>query len=153
MAGNEKNFRMKIIKSNRRNFDKIFNAVIVSEEYLTKPMISYEDPILGLDNPYSEATCLILYLYSMELGSPQLYAEANRVARDMDLTHLKELGPFLSALRGITFWSERNKNTGDKVAEGSKLSDIKFNMGGSFLLCRGAPMKDEWVNPYLSTVG
>ena len=39
------------------------------------------DPILGLSNPYSKASCLLMQLYSMEIGSPQLYAEANRVAR------------------------------------------------------------------------
>lgn len=44
------------------------------------------DVVLGIDYPYSKVTCLILYLYSMELGTPPLYYEANRVARDMDLT-------------------------------------------------------------------
>ena len=44
------------------------------------------DLVLGIDGPYSKVSCLILYLYSMELGSPPLYYEANRVARDMDLT-------------------------------------------------------------------
>ena len=41
-----------------------------------------EDPILGLMNPYSKASCLLMQLYSMEIGSPQLYADVNRVARD-----------------------------------------------------------------------
>ena len=40
-----------------------------------------DDQILGLWNPYSKASCLLMQLYSMEIGSPQLYAEANRVAR------------------------------------------------------------------------
>ena len=105
------------------------------------------DPILGLGNPYSKVSCLILYLYSMELGSPQLYAEANRVARDMDLDYLKELGPFLKALSEVTFYSEYNKT--DKVTPGNKLGGSSWNMSGSFLLFRGAPMKDEWVNPYV----
>lgn len=51
--------------------------------------------ILGIRNPYSKVACLVLQIYSMELGCPQLYAEANRVAREMDVTHLKELGPYL----------------------------------------------------------
>ena len=72
-------------------------------------MTRNDDEILGLFNPYSKATMLILYLYSLELGSPPLYAEANRVARDMDLTYLKELGPYVRALGIITFWSEENK--------------------------------------------
>ena len=53
------------------------------------------DPVFGLRNPYYKVSCLILYLYSMELGTPQLYSEANRVARDMDLTMINELGPYL----------------------------------------------------------
>ena len=61
-----------------------------------------DDPELGLEEPYSKATCLILYLYSMELGDPPLYAELNRVARDMDLTQLKNLGPIQKTLGLIT---------------------------------------------------
>ena len=29
-----------------------------------------EDKVFGLCCPYSKATCLVLYLYSMELGTP-----------------------------------------------------------------------------------
>ena len=39
---------------------------------------------LDLGNPYSKITCLVLYLYSMELGQPPLYAELTRVSRDLD---------------------------------------------------------------------
>ena len=67
------------------------------------PMKSDKDPILGLRNPYSKVACLMMYLYSMEIGNPKLYAEANRVARDQDKTFLKELGPFLHALGRVTF--------------------------------------------------
>ena len=79
----------------------------------------------------------------MELGTPQLYADANRVARDMDLTYLKELGPFLKALAEITSASEENKT--DKVTPGEELGGVRDNMAGSFLLFRGAPMKHEWI--------
>ena len=48
----------------------------------------------------------ILYLYSMEIGSPQLYADVNRVSRDKDLTYLKELGPFIKVLGRITMIAE-----------------------------------------------
>ena len=44
------------------------------------------DPEIGLNNPYSKVTCFILYLYSMEFGTPPLYSELNRVAREMDLS-------------------------------------------------------------------
>ena len=41
---------------------------------------------LDLSNPYSKMTCLILYLYTMELGSPPLYYEINRVCRMKDMS-------------------------------------------------------------------
>ena len=76
----------------------------------------------------------------MELGYPQLYAEANRVARDMDLSYLRELGPFIKALGVITSCAERNKKHKDKIINGKELSTVGLNIGGSFLLFRGAPM-------------
>ena len=36
---------------------------------------------LDLWNPYSPVACWVLYLYSMELGSPPLYMELNRASR------------------------------------------------------------------------
>ena len=56
---------------------KTLKTVQLSDE----SAIADPDPVLGLWNPYSKVTCIILYLYSMELGTPTLYAEANRVAR------------------------------------------------------------------------
>ena len=77
-----------------------------------------EDSELGLWNPYSKVTCFILYLYSMEFGSPPLYAELNRVAREMDLTHLDHLGPILACLETICLWAEFNRKEGDKIKTG-----------------------------------
>ena len=51
----------------------------------------------------------------MEIGSPPLYADANRVVRDMDKTHIKELGPYLRALSLITNKAEKNKANDDKI--------------------------------------
>ena len=42
----------------------------------------------------------------MEIGDPKLFAEANRVAREMDRTQMEELGPFLRALSAVTFNAE-----------------------------------------------
>ena len=39
---------------------------------------------LNLMNPNGKIVNLVLYLYSMELGSPPLYYEINRVCRTMD---------------------------------------------------------------------
>ena len=42
------------------------------------------DPEYSFSNPYSKLTCFILQIYSMEIGSPPLYAEVNRVCREMN---------------------------------------------------------------------
>ena len=73
-------------------------------------------------NPYSKAACMILYLYSMELGSPQLYADVNRVVRENDLSYLEELGPFVYVLTIIVTEGEKYKNPDDKVTPGEKLN-------------------------------
>ena len=57
--------------------------------------LKYKKSDLNLGDPYSKISCFLVQLYSMEIGSPPLYNEANRVARDMDLTLLSELGPFV----------------------------------------------------------
>ena len=148
------------------------NLVGFSESDLKKPLNdSKDDRDLGLCCPYSKATCLILYIYSMELGTPQLYAEVNRVARFMDLTHLREFGPFIKALGVISLRAQYFKNQGDQIKtgemfykefmDGKKIFDdydqyqdyekleiiepLKNNMAGSFLLFRGSPMKKEWI--------
>ena len=51
------------------------------------------DHEIGLCYPYSKVVCFVIYLYSMELGTPPLYAELNRVAREMDMSQLTNLGP------------------------------------------------------------
>lgn len=45
----------------------------------------------------------------MELGIPPLYAEVNRVEREMDKNYLEQLGPYVRALREVIQFSEFNK--------------------------------------------
>lgn len=71
----------------------------------------------------------------------------------MDLNYLKELRPFLKALSMITVYSEGFKKKGEKIDPGIELGTVKLNLGGSFLLWRGAPMMNEWVKPYVDNVG
>ena len=79
----DKNLRMRAIKNTRSTFIEIFHLMEFTDDEMNTPLkFSYTDPILGLLNPYSKASCLLMQLYSMEIGSPQLYAEVNRVARD-----------------------------------------------------------------------
>ena len=61
-------------------------------------MTNFGDTELSLNKSYSKVSCLLMQLYSMELGSPPLYAEVNRVARQMDLAYLINLGPFMFSL-------------------------------------------------------
>ena len=81
-----KNERLRSVKNNREIFIEIFNLMDFTEAEKDMPLKGDrfgdgKDPILGLLNPYSKASCLLMQLYSMEIGSPQLYSEANRVAR------------------------------------------------------------------------
>lgn len=72
-----------------KTFTEILQNLGISQDEMNRPITDSEnDPVLGLCNPYSKVTCLILYLYSMELYSPPLYSVANRVARDMDLAFI-----------------------------------------------------------------
>ena len=51
---------------------------------------------------YGKLTCFILYLYSMELGSPPLYAALNKACRDKDTTQILTLGPLAWVMSNIT---------------------------------------------------
>lgn len=74
---------------------------------MNMPLENSTDPNLGLCNPYSKAACLMMHLYSMEIGNPQLFAELNRVSRDLDITYLEALGPFSHALWLVTWKAEK----------------------------------------------
>ena len=97
---------MKITKQAKKVFKDLFDSVEISDWNCELQNLDDE---IGVWNPYSKITCFILYLYSLEFGSPPLYAEANRVAREMDLTHLRDLGPYLRAIGAITGGAERNR--------------------------------------------
>lgn len=89
----------------------------------------------------------------MEFGTPPLYSEVNRVARDMDYTQLENLGPFINAMGFATTCGERYKHTNDKIKPGRMISGEDQNLAGSFLLWRGTAMKDEWLEPYYKNIG
>ena len=63
------------------------------------------------------------------------------------------MGPFLHALGKVTKEAEYNKSEGDYVARGYNLGGVDDNLGGSFMLFRGAPMQADWVKPYSDKVG
>lgn len=60
----------------------------------------------NLYNPYSKATCLILYLYSLDSF---IHTQLNKACWNMDESKLARCGPFASALGYITSSAELNK--------------------------------------------
>lgn len=153
MKGKSRQLKKNVIKNSRYLFSKFLSLIEIDD--WNQPMVGYSTklPDHSLCSPYSKVTTLVLYLYSMELGSPPLYAEVNRVARDMDLSQLRQLGPFLRALSLVTQWSEKKKLPGDLITPGKYLGGVEDNIAGAFLITRGAPMKTEWTEPFVQSVG
>ena len=85
-------------KSTENTMNKFLGALSIPESQWDTPLEYGEKSDLSFWNPYSAVACWVLYLYSMELGSPPLYMELNRAAREMDKTKLPQLGPFAYAL-------------------------------------------------------
>ena len=109
---------------------------------------------LNLYNPYSKVACLMLYIYSMELGSPPLYSAVNKACREMDESVLSNLGPFIRALHLVCEYAESNKKQTEKITEGKTLNArVKFNLGGAFLLWRGAVMGEDQLQPFVANQG
>ena len=86
--------------------EKFLNKICLPQSQWDTPLKYYGSSDLSLRNPYSPVACWVLYLYSMELGSPPLYMELNRAAREMDKTKLNQLGPFALALAWVCFGAE-----------------------------------------------
>ena len=80
-----------------------------NEDALSSPLIHNNDATLGLLNPQSHATSLLVYLASLDLGSPSLFQGANRAAREKDLSQLEILGPFIRALNACVQNAEFSK--------------------------------------------
>ena len=57
------------------------NKISLDKSQWDKPLEYNSKSDLALYNPYGAVACWVLYLYSMELGSPPLYSELNRAAR------------------------------------------------------------------------
>ncbi len=143
---------MTFIWKYKDTFDQLIQAVQINDTL--EPMSnSKTDNELGLCNPYSRITCFILYLYSLEFGTPPLYAELNRISRDQDYTQLETLGPFARALSKITLSAESYRKNDDRIMTGGQIQKMTSdavggNIAGIFLLWRGPIMKSEWVLPY-----
>ena len=100
MMGLSENALMRFVNSINQTYTEIFTSIGILD--WKKPFKDSEDADIGVSNPYSRISCFVVKLYSMEIGIPPLYSEVNRVTREMDLTILKEIGPFVRLLSKIT---------------------------------------------------
>lgn len=145
----------------KNSFDQLLKSIEISnpDEPLKNRFES--DSETSLLNPYSKVTCFILYLYSMEFGDPPLYAEANRIARDMDMDYLKYLGPFLRVLSACTNYAEINRDGNDKKKTGQEIQNemignpsiVDCNLSGAFMLFRGVKLLPEHLMKWEFGIG
>ena len=54
----------------------------------------------------------------MEIGNPPLYAQLNKVARDMDMSLLDSLGPFARTFKAVTSSADGERTEEDKIKTG-----------------------------------
>ena len=134
----------RILEDRWRAFQEIMKAIQIDEQLWDKPLVRSSDAHLGINNSRSLATCMILYLYSMELGGgAPLYAELNRVLREKQEKYLEQLGPMAQALKEICQWADENKRWEEKggLTTGEKFSEKWDNLSGCFLIWKGARMR------------
>lgn len=89
-------------------------------------------------NPYSKITCLILYLLSMDLGSPPLYHTLNKANREMNESMLEKVGPLARGIGKILINAELYRKDKDKIEPGFKSEGVDMNMAGAFIVFKGA---------------
>lgn len=104
-------------------------------------------------NPVSKATCLALWLCSIE---PPFYAALNKACETMDLSYLKMLGPLARAISVILSGAEEER--ADCLAVGDDLlwAAPDHPLGtfcSSFLLFRSVSMRPEWLQEWHHSVG
>ena len=114
---------------------------------------STHDPIYGLWNPISRATCIVLLLYSME---PPIYFYLNEACRNKDQTKLQILGPFALALYIVLLRAEFNRK--DKVERGDNVHGYgKVHELGcfarDFLVFRGGALAAKSIHKYITQIG
>lgn len=136
----------------KRTFEHIFELVGISdwEQPLVIDIEQMKSDVC-ITNPYSKISCILFYLYSLELGTPPFYSVVNQVARDKDESQVQNLGPFIRALTQLITEGESEKAQLDRIKMGNEFKKDKcvaWNMAGAFLLWKGANMKQEWIQRY-----
>lgn len=149
--------QLRMMQIARKTFNDLMEKANIPAERTSEPLHAYDmDEDLDLANPYSKISCFILYLYSLEFGDPPLYTEVNRAARMNDMSKVETLGPFQRALISITSQAEKARDPDDRIKNGEYIfmndGGLQFNIAGIFLLFRGMPMRNEWLQNYESKI-
>ena len=83
------NQKRRAVKNTKGTMVSLLDTVSLEKALWDMPLKQGKNRDLDLTNPYSPVACWVLHLYSMELGTPALYMELNRVCREMDMTLIK----------------------------------------------------------------
>lgn len=140
-------------------FKKLKEIMFFKDGTANKPVVQFEKEDgpenfwheCNILNPYSKITTLAIYLYSMEIGTPPLYAVINKAIRRMDKTYLETLGPLICVLGDACAVGELGRDDEERIPWGMKINPhLENNMGGIFLLFRGGTLADEWIKDWES---
>ena len=106
----------KITNTYKKFFKQLQDKVKFSD--LNKPLERSHDKEFGVENPYSKAVCFLMYLYSMEVGDPTLYAELNKAVRSSDPAQVDTFGTIAMAMEVFMVFCEGKKKKDDHITTG-----------------------------------
>lgn len=107
----------------------------------------------NLMNPCSKATCLCLWLWTIE---PSFYSWVNQAAQEKDLQNLQFLGPFARSISMILSATEEERVDSIQAGDDVLSYDPKNALGtfnSSFLLFRFANMEPAELKKWKECVG
>ena len=116
----------------------------------------YSLPPVGegnLLNPVSKATCLTMWLCTIE---PPFYAAMNKACETMDLNYIRMLGPLDRSVSVILSGAEEERADRMDIGDDILWDQPKHKLGTfccSFLLFRSVSMKPEWVEMWRNSKG
>ena len=110
---------------------------------------------MGVRNPYSLASTFLLYIYSIQLGEPPLFAVLNKEIREHSQELLPYLGAYQRALQEVTEFAEGFKVPEHRLPNGHLYATlcpggrgVPQNFAGSMLAFRGAQMLSSQISEY-----
>lgn len=103
---------------------------------------------LSAFNTESKTLSFILFLYTLEFGEPPFYAAINKAMRELDYSTFDTLGPYIRILTNITQTWEVEKKYGATFLPGCQIGNQKSNLGGSYIVFRGAQFTPELLKEW-----